>query len=261
MRSGPRRSAIWRASGAAADRRLRGGAVARRRGAAEGVGGRRLHRRRPSRAWSTRSRGTREGDYFHTNSIDLLDPAAASALTPGARQPVLLSMRELGAIGILDLADQRFGWALRGSWVGQHDPDLLPNGNVLLFDNYGHYGEGGISRVIEFDPRLAGDRLAVRRRQRPAVLQRRALGAGAPRQRQHADHGIRRRAAVRGHARGRDRLGVPEPGARRRRGRAHRGGVVGPAASIRRRSIPTSSRRRRAEWHGHDAGRLAGEMA
>jgi hypothetical protein len=93
-----------------------------------------------------------EGDYFHTNSIDLLDPAAAGALAPGVRQPVLLSMRELGAIGILDLADESFGWALRGSWVGQHDPDLLPNGNLLLFDNHGHYGEGGISRVIEFDP-------------------------------------------------------------------------------------------------------------
>ena len=101
-------------------------------------------------AWYT------EGDYFHTNSIDLLEPAAASALMPGARQPVLLSMRELGAIGILDLADERFGWALRGAWVGQHDPDLLPNGNVLLFDNYGHYGAGGISRVIEFDPRSLG---------------------------------------------------------------------------------------------------------
>jgi hypothetical protein len=97
-----------------------------------------------------------EGDYFHTNSIDLLEPAAAGALMPGARQPVLLSMRELGAIGILDLAEERFGWALRGAWVGQHDPDLLANGNLLLFDNYGHYGAGGISRVIEFDPRSLG---------------------------------------------------------------------------------------------------------
>ena len=65
---------------------------------------------------------------------------------------VLLSMRELGAIGLLDLDRQVFTWALRGPWVGQHDPDLLPNGNMLLFDNYGHYGAGGTSRVIEFDP-------------------------------------------------------------------------------------------------------------
>ena len=94
-----------------------------------------------------------KGDYFHTNAVDVLDPAAASGLAPGARQPVLVSMRELGAIGILDLADQRFLWATRGSWVGQHDPDLLPNGHILLFDNFGHYGPGGTSRVIEFDPK------------------------------------------------------------------------------------------------------------
>ncbi len=94
-----------------------------------------------------------KGDYFHTNAVDVLDPAAAGRLAPGARQPVLVSMRELGAIGILDLADQRFLWATRGSWVGQHDPDLLPNGHILLFDNFGHYGAGGPSRVIEFDPK------------------------------------------------------------------------------------------------------------
>jgi hypothetical protein len=94
-----------------------------------------------------------KGDYFHTNGIDVLDPAAASQLAPGTRQPVLLSMRELGAIGILDLADRRFRWVTRGSWVGQHDPDLLANGHILLFDNSGDYGPGGISRVLEIDPR------------------------------------------------------------------------------------------------------------
>ena len=94
-----------------------------------------------------------KGDYFHTNAVDVLDPAAAAELAPGARQPVLISMRELGAIGILDLADQRFLWATRGAWVGQHDPDLLPNGHILMFDNFGDYGPGGTSRVIEFDPK------------------------------------------------------------------------------------------------------------
>jgi Arylsulfotransferase (ASST) len=94
-----------------------------------------------------------KGDYFHTNDVDVLDPAVAAELAPGARQPVLVSMRELGALGILDLADQRFRWATRGSWVGQHDPDLLPNGHILLFDNAGNYGGGGPSRVIELDPR------------------------------------------------------------------------------------------------------------
>ena len=96
------------------------------------------------------------GDFFHTNAIDVLDPALAAGLAPGAEHPVLLSMRELGAIGIMDLADGAWHWAARGPWLGQHDPDLLPDGNVLLFDNFGHYGPGGISRVIEFDPKTLG---------------------------------------------------------------------------------------------------------
>jgi hypothetical protein len=98
-------------------------------------------------AWYT------EGDYTHTNAIDLVDEQAAARISGVRGNQVLLSMRELGAIGLLDLDREVFTWALRGPWVGQHDPDLLPNGNMLLFDNYGHYGPGGISRVIEFDPK------------------------------------------------------------------------------------------------------------
>jgi hypothetical protein len=91
-------------------------------------------------------------DYVHANAIDVVDEQAAARISGMPGHQVLVSMRELGAIGLLDLDREIFTWALRGSWLGQHDPDLLPNGNVLLFDNYGHYGAGGISRVIEFDP-------------------------------------------------------------------------------------------------------------
>jgi hypothetical protein len=93
------------------------------------------------------------GDFFHTNSVDVIPPGAADWLGPEASdQQVMLSMRELNAIGTLDLETERFSWAQQGPWVGQHDPDLLPNGDILLFDNFGHYGPGGVSRVIEFDP-------------------------------------------------------------------------------------------------------------
>jgi len=91
-------------------------------------------------------------DYVHANAIDVVDEASAMRVSGLPGHQVLLSMRELGAIGLLDLDREVFSWALRGPWLGQHDPDLLPNGNMLLFDNYGHYGAGGISRVIEFNP-------------------------------------------------------------------------------------------------------------
>jgi hypothetical protein len=93
------------------------------------------------------------GDYTHTNAIEPTDKAAAKQLSEAEGEQVLLSIREIGAIGLLDLDREVFTWALRGPWLGQHDPDLLPDGNMLLFDNYGHYGTGGASRVIEFNPK------------------------------------------------------------------------------------------------------------
>jgi hypothetical protein len=34
----------------------------------------------------------------------------------------------------------------------KRDAGVLPNGNILLFDNYGHYGSGGESKAIKFSP-------------------------------------------------------------------------------------------------------------
>mgnify|MGYP000485174750 CR=1 FL=1 len=65
---------------------------------------------------------------------------------------VLLSFREIGTIAILDPDREEIVWATRGPWLRQHDPDLLASGNILLFDNQGYVGPGGITRVIEFDP-------------------------------------------------------------------------------------------------------------
>jgi hypothetical protein len=95
-----------------------------------------------------------KGDFFHNNNVDLLPPGLAHWLPPEASdQQVMLSMRELNAIGTLDLKTERFSWAQQGPWLGQHDPDLLPNGDILLFDNFGHYGPGGVSRLLEFNPK------------------------------------------------------------------------------------------------------------
>ncbi len=92
-------------------------------------------------------------DPLHTNTVDVVTEAAAANFAFGEAGQVLLSFRELGTIGVLDLESEALVWATRGAWLGQHDPDILPNGNVLLFDNYGWYEKPeGRSRVIEFDP-------------------------------------------------------------------------------------------------------------
>jgi hypothetical protein len=92
-------------------------------------------------------------DPLHTNTVAVITEEVAVNLAFGEAGQILLSFRELGAIGVLDPESERLQWAARGSWLGQHDPDILPNGNILLFDNYGHFERPeGRSRVIEFDP-------------------------------------------------------------------------------------------------------------
>ena len=52
-------------------------------------------------------------------------------------------------IAVVDLEQEKVVWALEGSFKKQHDPKILDNGRMLLFDNR---GAGNRSRVLEFDP-------------------------------------------------------------------------------------------------------------
>ena len=93
-----------------------------------------------------------DDDFLHTNSIDVIDEDAAARLPFAKAGQVLLSFRDMDTIAVLDLERQQIVWALRGPWMSQHDADVLPNGEIMLFDNLGHFGPGGRSRVIAFDP-------------------------------------------------------------------------------------------------------------
>jgi hypothetical protein len=53
------------------------------------------------------------------------------------------------AIAVVDMAEEKVVWALSGQWLKQHEPAVLENGNIMLFDNKGNNGR---SRVLEFDP-------------------------------------------------------------------------------------------------------------
>ena len=96
------------------------------------------------------------GDYLHTNGVDVLDGTGAQRLPAATAGRVLLSFREINAVAILDLDAAEIVWATLGPWLRQHDPDLLPDGHLLLFDNQGNGGPGGMSRVIEVDPATLG---------------------------------------------------------------------------------------------------------
>jgi hypothetical protein len=83
-------------------------------------------------------------EWSHANTV---------APLPGDR--VLVSFRNFSTIGIVDKRSGDFTWKLGDDVLAQqHDPNVLPNGNILVFDNGAHRKTQAMpsSRVIEIDP-------------------------------------------------------------------------------------------------------------
>jgi hypothetical protein len=91
------------------------------------------------------------GDVMHTNTIELIE---AGQLPEGYDGPLrentlILSMRAIDLVCALDLEERSIYWAESDLWHMQHQPTLLENGNMLVFDNQ---GQGEASTVLEFSP-------------------------------------------------------------------------------------------------------------
>jgi hypothetical protein len=86
-------------------------------------------------------------DVFHNNTIEILTrPYAGPVFKPGR---ALVSLRNIHTLAVVDLDKERVVWASTGPWRMQHEPQLLDNGRLLLFDNL---GAGEHSRILELDP-------------------------------------------------------------------------------------------------------------
>lgn len=89
-------------------------------------------------------------NILHTNTVELLDGSLAGSIPAFEAGNVLISILFLDALAVVDMEAEQVVWAQTGFWAKQHQPTVLPNGNLLLFDNL---GQPGRSRVVEFDPR------------------------------------------------------------------------------------------------------------
>jgi hypothetical protein len=80
-------------------------------------------------------------EWTHTNTCEVLPDGN-----------ILTSFRILDTVGIIDKSSGKFTWKWgRGELGHQHDPNLLDNGNILIFDNGWHTvtAPSPGSRVIE----------------------------------------------------------------------------------------------------------------
>jgi hypothetical protein len=86
-------------------------------------------------------------DIFHTNTIEIINRDLLDLRTNG---DLLISVRELDLIGILNIKRKEFVWKWGpGKISKQHHPNLLENGNILIFDNG---VQRKYSRIIELNP-------------------------------------------------------------------------------------------------------------
>jgi hypothetical protein len=94
----------------------------------------------------------RNGDFLHTNTAKYIPKAFADKNPDVETGQILVSFRSMSMLAAVDPETDEVVWTLQGPWKSQHDPDMLPNGNLLIFDNNGRRVVGGHSSVLEYDP-------------------------------------------------------------------------------------------------------------
>ena len=93
-------------------------------------------------------------DITHLNDAEELRSDMAGAFPQFEAGDLLLSFRNLNTIVVIDGTSHRIKWSMTGPFVGAHDPDFMPNGHILLYDNRitGGSPQLGYTRILEIDP-------------------------------------------------------------------------------------------------------------
>jgi outer membrane protein assembly factor BamB len=87
-------------------------------------------------------------DILHSNHVELMDGSYASRSPLYRDGNVLVSLRNINTIMVFDPETLEIEWLWGPSNLTfQHHPTMLPNGNLLIFDNGSKR-----SRVLELDP-------------------------------------------------------------------------------------------------------------
>ena len=91
-------------------------------------------------------------DPTHLNNAETLPAAWADSFPMFSPGDLMVSLRNIHTVAVIDSETKEIKWSLTGLSVLQHDPDFMPNGHILLFDNHGGDPACGGSRVVEIDP-------------------------------------------------------------------------------------------------------------
>lgn len=99
------------------------------------------------RIWKSR-REPSNPDIFHTNTLFLLRKDHTDVHPAFKKGHLLTSMRSLNAIAIIDPEAEEVTWAMKDIFATQHDPQILDNGHMMIYDNTGLRLKA--SRILEY---------------------------------------------------------------------------------------------------------------
>ena len=112
--------------------------------------------------WQGAVKSSRQ-DITHLNDIEILTSEMADAFPMFEAGDIMLSLRNLDLIIVVDGKTELIKWSMTGPWLLQHDPDFMPNGKIMVFDNRarvrGKLGTHG-SRILTVDPMTRDIRVA-----------------------------------------------------------------------------------------------------
>jgi len=103
-------------------------------------------------------------DPLHLNDVEIVNAALARKHPALARGDLMLSLRNPNALVFVDPRTGALKWVIRGPFLRQHDPDILPDGTLMVFDNRMDAGSVfrgrritepqvfGYSRIVHMDP-------------------------------------------------------------------------------------------------------------
>jgi hypothetical protein len=91
-------------------------------------------------------------DSFHTNDIEMLSAEAAAGIPLAQAGDLMISARNINLVLIFDPETLDVHWWQTGPWIRQHDPDIMPDGRISVFNNNRENAEHGGSNIIAIDP-------------------------------------------------------------------------------------------------------------
>lgn len=89
-------------------------------------------------------------DPTHLNDVQLISEADTAHLPGAAPGDLLVSMRNINAVGLLDPHSRRFKWFSSGTMMGQHSPRVYQHG-VVAIDNLGGDRRLGGTQLTHID--------------------------------------------------------------------------------------------------------------